>query len=64
MSSMRVHLEAYGYSASFADAEMIGGVLQQAGYQVIDDSSTSNLNLIVTCTVKTPTATLHTSLLG
>lgn len=52
----RYWLEAYGCSASFADASMIAGQLEQAGYTRVDSPERADLNIIVTCTVKTPTA--------
>ncbi|MBI4258063.1 MAG: tRNA (N(6)-L-threonylcarbamoyladenosine(37)-C(2))-methylthiotransferase [Thaumarchaeota archaeon] len=55
MASNKVYIEAYGCSASLADSEMIMGLLNQAGYQIVDSQAPSDLNIIVTCTVKTPT---------
>ncbi|MBI2184411.1 MAG: tRNA (N(6)-L-threonylcarbamoyladenosine(37)-C(2))-methylthiotransferase [Thaumarchaeota archaeon] len=51
----KVYVEAYGCSASFADSEMIMGLLSKEGYQIVEDQNIADLNIIVTCTVKTPT---------
>ena len=52
---MKVHVESYGCSANIADAEMISGLLSQKGYNVLNNDPDSDLNVIVTCTVKDPT---------
>jgi MiaB-like tRNA modifying enzyme len=51
----KVWIEAYGCSASMADSEMIGGILKEAGYEIVTKRSESALNLIVTCSVKDTT---------
>ena len=53
---MKVHVESYGCSANIADAEMISGLLSQKGYKVLNNDPNSDLNVIVTCTVKDPTS--------
>ena len=52
----RVSLETHGCSASTADSEMIAGMLEKAGYQVVNGTGEADLNILVTCTVKTVTA--------
>ena len=52
----RIFVEAYGCSASFADSEMISGLVQNGGHTLVDDASESDLNIIVTCSVKDATA--------
>src|SRR3989338_9863895 len=52
----KIWLEAYGCSASFADSEMIAGLLVNGGHILADNSKESDLNLIVTCSVKDATA--------
>ena len=53
----KIFVEAYGCSASFADSEMITGMIQNGGHTIITDSEEqSDLNLIVTCSVKDATA--------
>ena len=52
----KIFVEAYGCSASFADSEMISGLVVNGGHTLTDDSSKSDLNIIVTCSVKDSTA--------
>ena len=52
----KILVEAYGCSASFADSEMISGLIVNGGHTLATDSSESDLNLIVTCSVKDTTA--------
>jgi len=53
----KIWVEAYGCSASFADSEMISGLIVNGGHTLVQDPSTADLNLIVTCSVKDATAT-------
>jgi len=52
----KIWLEAYGCSASFADSEIISGLIVNGGHTLAKSSSESDLNLIVTCSVKDATA--------
>jgi threonylcarbamoyladenosine tRNA methylthiotransferase CDKAL1 len=52
----KIWVEAYGCSASFADSEMISGLIANGGHTLAANSSDSDLNLIVTCSVKDATA--------
>jgi MiaB-like tRNA modifying enzyme len=52
----KIFVEAYGCSASFADSEMISGLILNGGHTLATDSTDSDLNLIVTCSVKDTTA--------
>ena len=52
----KVYIETYGCSASFSDSEICAGQLSQAGYSIVDNPKDSDINVIVTCTVKTATA--------
>ena len=52
----KIFVEAYGCSASFADSEMISGLIVNGGHTLVDNSSESDLNMIVTCSVKDATA--------
>ncbi len=52
----RIWVEAYGCSASFADSEMISGLIVNGGHILAQNRSDSDLNLIVTCSVKDATA--------
>jgi len=51
----KVYVEPYGCSANLADAEIIAGLLLDAGYIITQSPSEADLNIIVTCTVKDPT---------
>ncbi len=53
----KIWVEAYGCSASFADSEMISGLISNGGHTLAESESESDLNLIVTCSVKDATAT-------
>ncbi len=52
----KIFVEAYGCSASFADSEMISGLIVNGGHTLAEDSSQSDLNILVTCSVKDSTA--------
>jgi MiaB-like tRNA modifying enzyme len=52
----KIFVEAYGCSASFADSEMISGLILNGGHTLVDNSSESDLNIVVTCSVKDVTA--------
>jgi len=52
----KIFVEAYGCSASFSDSEMISGLILNGGHTLVDSSSKSDLNIIVTCSVKDATA--------
>jgi threonylcarbamoyladenosine tRNA methylthiotransferase CDKAL1 len=52
----KIWVEAYGCSASFADSEMITGLVVNGGHTLAEDPSDADLNLIVTCSVKDATA--------
>ncbi len=52
----KIWIESYGCSANFADAEIISGLITSVGHVLVDDESNSDLNIIVTCSVKDVTA--------
>jgi len=52
----KIFVESYGCSASFADSEMISGLILNGGHTLVEDSSESDLNVVVTCSVKDATA--------
>ena len=52
----KIWVEAYGCSASFADSEMISGLIVNGGHSLAKNSAESDLNLVVTCSVKDATA--------
>ena len=48
----KIWIEAYGCSASFADSEMISGLIVKGGHTLAESFSNSDLNLVVTYSVK------------
>ena len=52
----KIWVEAYGCSASFSDSEMISGLIVNGGHTLANNSEESDLNVIVTCSVKDATA--------
>lgn len=50
-----VHVKAYGCSANTADAEMAKGMLANSGYTIVGSTSQSDINVVLSCIVKTPT---------
>ncbi|MDE1840135.1 MAG: tRNA (N(6)-L-threonylcarbamoyladenosine(37)-C(2))-methylthiotransferase, partial [Thaumarchaeota archaeon] len=51
-----IWVEAYGCSASFADSEMISGLVVNGGHTLAENENDSDLSVIVTCSVKDVTA--------
>ncbi|MCY4490666.1 MAG: tRNA (N(6)-L-threonylcarbamoyladenosine(37)-C(2))-methylthiotransferase [Thaumarchaeota archaeon] len=52
----KIFIEAYGCSASFADSEMIAGMISNGGHTLANTPAESDLSIIVTCSVKDATA--------
>ncbi len=52
----KIWVEAYGCSASFADSEMISGLIVNGGHTIANSSKDADLSMIVTCSVKDATA--------
>lgn len=52
----KIWVESYGCSASFADGEMISGLIVNGGHSLASSAKDADLNLIVTCSVKDVTA--------
>ncbi len=50
-----IYVKSYGCSANTADAEIAKGALIEDGYILVDTPEEADLNIIVTCVVKTPT---------
>ena len=55
MRKNKVYGEFYGCSANRADYEIMLGLLKSNGFEFVNSPSKSDLNLLVTCSVKTPT---------
>jgi len=52
---LKIHVKSYGCSANKADAEIARGILTAKGYSLVDTAEESDLNIVFTCVVKTPT---------
>jgi threonylcarbamoyladenosine tRNA methylthiotransferase CDKAL1 len=52
---IKVFVEGHGCSASFADTEIISGLVQNEGYRLVHDEDEADLAVLVTCSVKTVT---------
>lgn len=52
----KIFVESYGCSASLSDSEMISGLILNGGHSLVNSSAESDLNVIVTCSVKDATA--------
>nr|MDO8089848.1 hypothetical protein [Candidatus Sigynarchaeota archaeon] len=50
-----VHVTTYGCSMNKADAEIILGLLREAGYDVAESEDDADILIINTCGVKEPT---------
>ena len=51
----KIYLQHYGCSSNTADAEIMRGLLQESGFQLVENPQESDVNLVLTCVVKTPT---------
>jgi MiaB-like tRNA modifying enzyme len=52
----KIFVEVYGCSANQSDYEMGLGIIKKNGFKIVDNSNSSDLNIIFTCIVKTPTS--------
>ncbi len=60
---MRIHIETYGCSANQAESEMMAGLLEKAGYEMVDTDS-ADIVIVNSCIVKEPTEHRLLSRLG
>lgn len=51
----RIFVEGHGCSASFADTEMISGMVRDHGYTLVGSEDEADVSILVTCSVKTVT---------
>ncbi|MBS7610153.1 tRNA (N(6)-L-threonylcarbamoyladenosine(37)-C(2))-methylthiotransferase [Candidatus Bathyarchaeota archaeon] len=51
----KVYIEAHGCSLSLSDSEAMAGILHSVGYELSQEPSEADLNILVTCIVKGPT---------
>ncbi|NIM46995.1 MAG: threonylcarbamoyladenosine tRNA methylthiotransferase, partial [Candidatus Aenigmarchaeota archaeon] len=52
---MNIYIETYGCSTSQGEAEIMAGLLEQAGFNIIKNEKYADLIIVVTCYVKSPT---------
>ncbi len=52
---MRVVVKSFGCSTNYADGSVLAGCLSEAGYEVVDSVSSSDVVVYNTCAVKGPT---------
>jgi MiaB-like tRNA modifying enzyme len=50
-----IYIESYGCSASQCEAEIMAGLLEAAGFDIIKNEKYADLIIVVTCYVKSPT---------
>jgi threonylcarbamoyladenosine tRNA methylthiotransferase CDKAL1 len=50
-----VYIESYGCSNSQAEAEIMAGLLEKAGFDVVSNENNADVLIVVTCYVKSPT---------
>ncbi|MHA1874357.1 MAG: tRNA (N(6)-L-threonylcarbamoyladenosine(37)-C(2))-methylthiotransferase [Candidatus Heimdallarchaeaceae archaeon] len=56
MNDKRIYREVYGCSANVADYEIASGLLERNGFKLVNNENQSDLNILFTCVVKTPTS--------
>ncbi len=52
---MKVYIETYGCVANQSDSAIISGLLKEKGFEIVGSPDKSDLNIINTCVVKSPT---------
>ncbi len=52
---MKVYIETYGCSSSHSDSEIMAGLLNEAGHEIVDDITSADVVIVNTCIVKQPT---------
>jgi threonylcarbamoyladenosine tRNA methylthiotransferase CDKAL1 len=50
-----IYIETYGCSVSLGESEIMAGLLEQAGFNVVRNEKIADLIIVITCYVKTPT---------
>jgi threonylcarbamoyladenosine tRNA methylthiotransferase CDKAL1 len=51
----KIHIHTQGCTANQSDSEVMAGLLQKAGYHLVDSPENADLIVVNTCTVKSPT---------
>ncbi|MFH1473586.1 MAG: tRNA (N(6)-L-threonylcarbamoyladenosine(37)-C(2))-methylthiotransferase [Candidatus Aenigmatarchaeota archaeon] len=52
---MNIYIESYGCSASQNESEIISGLLEEAGFRIVENEKAADLTILVTCYVKNTT---------
>ncbi|MFH0949109.1 MAG: tRNA (N(6)-L-threonylcarbamoyladenosine(37)-C(2))-methylthiotransferase [Candidatus Aenigmatarchaeota archaeon] len=55
LSSCRIYIETYGCSSNKNDSAIMSGLLNDAGYKIVNDLDSANLIILNTCIVKSVT---------
>ena len=63
VTQMRIYVKGFGCSSSLADAEVLAGVLRDAGHSIVRSRDSAELLVYNTCAVKAPTEDRIISLL-
>ena len=50
-----IYIETYGCSNSQAEAEIMAGLLEKGGFEIVSNEKNADLLIVVTCYVKSPT---------
>ena len=53
---LKFYIETYGCAANKSDSEIMIGILKSKGFTLVNSPKDSDINIINTCIVKTPTA--------
>lgn len=56
MNSQKFYIETFGCSANVADGEIIAGLLKENSIRPVKKPNEADINILVTCTVKTATS--------
>ncbi|MDG6999253.1 MAG: tRNA (N(6)-L-threonylcarbamoyladenosine(37)-C(2))-methylthiotransferase [Nitrososphaerota archaeon] len=51
----KVYVEGHGCSASLADTEILQGLIEGGGYELVEDQLSADVSVLVTCSVKSVT---------
>lgn len=51
----KVYVEGHGCSASLADTEILQGLIEHGGYELVEDQLAADVSVLVTCSVKSVT---------
>ncbi|MFI5419797.1 MAG: hypothetical protein ACHQ1H_02400, partial [Nitrososphaerales archaeon] len=52
---VKIFIEGHGCSASLADTEIMRGLVEHEGYELVESEDHADLSVLVTCTVKSVT---------